>query len=116
MLQRAKAKSLDECLEIIDDWKSSQLPISEYCRQKSIPLSSFRNYQQKVIKEADQPKLQEKFKEIEFSAESSPQRSKTAPCSEMTVNFGANINVILKPGFNHEEFSKVVQVLSGVLC
>ncbi|MCP4392883.1 MAG: hypothetical protein GY804_01220 [Alphaproteobacteria bacterium] len=110
------AKSIDECSQIINDWKSSGLLIPEYCRKNNIPLISFRKYQQKVIKEADQLDLQTKFEEIEFSAESSPQNLKTALCSEMTVSFGGNVNVTLKPGFNQDEFSKVVQVLSGVLC
>ncbi len=44
------------------------------------------------------------------------QKSTTAHCPEMTVSFGGKVNVTLKSGFNQEEFAKVAQVLSGVLC
>jgi hypothetical protein len=111
-------RSIDECSQIIDDWKSSGFPILEYCRKHNISLTSFRKYQQKVIRESDNSEQSHKFKEFEFRKPLSTEAEAEDGIehSNMTISFGGNINVTLKPGFNQDEFSKVVQVLSGVLC
>ncbi len=116
-MKKAQIKNINECREVIEDWRKSQLPISEYCRKHNIPLSSFRYYKQKVLKNVESVEIKKKFKEIDFSPSPVNLTKHSVPEStEINVSFGDFIKVTLADGFDSDEFSKVAKVLNGLVC
>jgi hypothetical protein len=91
----------------VEEWKTSGLTQSEYCRQKSINRVSF-GYWKKIIEQGNSA-----LELVEVQLKALPV-FETPPCPEFCIVLDQHFRIEIAKGFNPDDLEQVVRVLRRI--
>lgn len=105
----AKGRAYNKPEEKVKDWQASGKPMSVWCRENDIPVTTFCGWKKRLEKhEPKNVSIQSKTKFIEL---------KNRELSESGISLECNgIKIHLKTQFDFSTLKQCLEVLRGVTC